>query len=171
MDDDALDKHRGSMPHPRTRLWYLLPIFFGVLVVIAIAIIPESIYSRNSTIISEEISKKPLQVYEINTECELLAAILNHEFDLPITELSKSFPDEANEAQQILDEIQINNGNATQEQESKIKVLFFSMIMKYFSINPDLKDSLYYMNEYPRDSLAWIDRIDPIFSKCNLTFR
>jgi len=171
MDDDALDKHRGTMPRPRTRLWYLLPIFFGVLVVIAIAIIPESTYSRNSTIISEEISKKPLQAYEINTECELLAAILNGEFDVPITELSKSFPDEANEAQQILDEIQTNNGNATQEQESKIKALFFSMIMKYFSINPDLKDSFYYMNEYPRDSLAWIDRIDSVLSKCNLTFR
>jgi len=170
MDDDDLDKHRGTMPRPRTRLWYLLPIFFGVLVVIAIAIIPESTYSRNSTIISEEISK-PLQVYEINTECELLAAILNHEFDVPITELSKSFPDEANEAQQILDEIQINNGNATQEQESKINALVFSMVSKYLSINPDLKDSFYYMNEYPRDSLAWIDRIDPIFSKCNLTFR
>ena len=90
---------------------------------------------------------------------------------MPITELSKSFPDEANEAQQILDEIQINNGNATQEQESKIKALIFSMVSKYLSINPDLKDSFYYMTEYPRDSLAWIDRIDPIFSKCNLTFR
>ncbi len=90
---------------------------------------------------------------------------------MPITELSKSFPDEANEAQQILDEIQINNGNATQEQESKIKALVFSMVSKYLSINPDLKDSFYYMNEHPSDSLAWIDRIDPLFSKCNLTFR
>ena len=53
MNDDALDKHHGNMPHPRTRLWYLLPIFFGVLVVIAIAIFPESTYSRNSTIIIE----------------------------------------------------------------------------------------------------------------------
>ena len=54
MDDDPLGRHRGTMPRPRTRLWYLLPIFFGILVVIAIAIIPESTYSSDNTLVSEE---------------------------------------------------------------------------------------------------------------------
>jgi len=148
---------------------FSLVLIFGMLN--AIGIIPGLTYSSDGTVIFEGISKNPFQVYEINTECELLAAILNNKFNVPITELSKSFPDEANEIQQILDKIEINNGIATPEQESKIKTLFFSLIMKHFSINPDLKDSLISMTEYPRDSLAWIDRIDPIFSKCNLTLR
>ncbi len=170
MDDEPLGRDVGN-PRTRIRMLYLIPIFFGILVVIAIAIASESTHATDNTAISEEISEKPLQVYEINTECELLAAILNGKFALPITELSKSFPDEVNQVQQIVDEIQTNNGIATKEQESKIKTLMFSMTAKYFSVNPDLEDLFFYMTEYPRDSLAWIDRIDPIFSKCNMTFR
>jgi len=148
---------------------FSLVFIFGMLN--AIGIIPGLTYSSDGTVIFEGISKNPLPVYKINTECELLAAILNGEFNVPLIALSRSFPDEANEAQQILDEIKINNGNATQEQSDRLNTLMFSMTSKYFSLNPDLKDSFYYMIHYPRDSLAWIDRIDPIFSKCNLILR
>ena len=29
MENDALKRYRG-IPHPKTRLWYMSPIFFGI---------------------------------------------------------------------------------------------------------------------------------------------
>ncbi len=103
MDDDPLGKHRGEMPRPRTRLWYLLPIFFGILVVIAIAIIPESTYSSNN-VISEAISKNPFQVYEIDTVCELADLMLENHFSFQSyhEDFEKQLPAEWNERISIL---------------------------------------------------------------------
>jgi len=103
MDDDSLGKHRSRVPRPRTRLWYLLSIFFGILLVIAtIALVFEPTYS--STVISEIISKNPLQVYEINTVCELADLLLENNFSFQSynEDFEKQLPAEWNERMSIL---------------------------------------------------------------------
>ena len=175
MDDDALDKHPGTMPRPRTRLWYLLPIFFGILlVVIAIAIIPESTYS--STVISEAISKNPFQVYEINTVCELADLLLenNFSFDQYNEDFEKQVPAKWNERMSALaaekkfwneltDEQITSRQYLTaeasieiQEIEKRVKRSYYTMIMKYFSVNPDLEGEFVALFEYMPLSILWL---------------
>ena len=170
MDDDALDKHPDTMPHPRTRLWYLLPIFFGILVVIAIAIIPESTYSRNNAIISEEISKEPLQVYEINTVCELADLLLENHFSFQSyrEDFEKQLPTEWNawmsyhkeSEENILKDYESKTLEEVirQEREQKIKLseLYSEMVIKYFSINPDLKGEFLALYQFFPLSLLWL---------------
>jgi len=175
MDDGSLGRHRGMMPRPRTRLWYLLPIFFGILlVVIAIAIIPESTYS--STVISEVISENPSQVYEINTVCELADLLLenNFSFDQYNEDFEKQVPAKWNERMSALaaekkfwneltDEQITSRQYLTaeasieiQEIEKRVKRSYYTMVMKYFSVNPDLEGEFFALFEYMPYSLLWL---------------
>ena len=146
IDDDPLGRHRGMMPRPRTRLWYLLPIFFGILVVIAIAITPE------------EISKNPFQVYEINTICEVADLMLenHHSFQSYKEDFEKQFPTLWNERESISAEVQKNNGLMTDEQLTRNREIYYEMIKKYFSVNPNLKNEFALL--YPNDPyvLLWL---------------
>jgi len=181
MNDDPLGKHRDTMPHPRTRLWYLLPIFFGILVVIAIAIIPESTYSSDNTVISKVISKNPFQVYEINTVCELEDLMLenNHNFKSYHEDFEKQVPAKWNERisalaaqekfwNELTDEQITSRQYLTaeasieiQEIEKRVKRSYYTMVMKYFSVNPDLEDTFILMYEnFPLD-LIWLKEYHP----------
>jgi len=176
MDDDPLDKHRGRMPRPRTRLWYLLSIFFGILLVIAaIALVFEPTYS--STVIFEGISKNPFQVYEINTVCELADLLLENHFSFQSyhEDFEKQLPTEWNERisalaakekfwKEISDQ-QKNLGSRylTAEEEitiqkidHRLKISYYTMIMKYFSVNPDLEGEFVALYEYLPYSLLWL---------------
>ena len=180
MDDDPLGKHRGRMPSPRTRLWYLLPIFFGVLLVIAaITLAFEPTYS--STVISEVISKNPFQVYEINTVCELADLMLenNHSFQSYFPDFEKQLPTEWNERisalaakekfwNKLTDEQRTPRGYLTdeaeieiQEIEHRLKISYYTMVMKYFSVNPDLEGEFLVLYEYLPYSLLWLKEYHP----------
>ena len=180
MDDDPLDKHRGRMPRPRKPLWYLLSIFFGILLVIAaIALVFEPTYS--STLISEIISKNPFQVYEINTVCELADLMLenNHSFQSYFPDFEKQLPTEWNERisalaakekfwNELTDEQKTPRGYLTaeaeieiQEIEHRLKILSYTMVMKYFSVNPDLEGTFLVLYEYLPYSLLWLKEYHP----------
>ena len=180
MDDDPLDKHRGRMPRPRKPLWYLLSIFFGILLVIAaIALVFEPTYS--STLISEIISKNPFQVYEINTVCELADLMLenNHSFQSYFPDFEKQLPTEWNERisalaakekfwNELTDEQKTPRGYLTdeaeieiQEIEHRLKILSYTMVMKYFSVNPDLEGAFLVLYEYLPYSLLWLKEYHP----------
>ena len=181
MDDDPLGKHRGRMPRPRKPLWYLLSIFFGILLVIAaIALVFEPTYS--STVIFEGISKNPFQVYEINTVCELADLMLenNHSFQSYHEDFEKQLPAEWNEIMSIqaesekfwkeISDQQKNLGSRylTAEEEiiikelqHKNKILTYTMIMKYFSVNPDLEGTFLVLYEYLPYSLLWLKEYHP----------
>ena len=180
MDDDPLGRHRGTMPRPRTRLWYLLPIFFGILLVIAaITLAFEPTYS--STLISEIISKNPLQVYEINTVCELADLMLenNHSFQSYFPDFEKQLPTEWNERisalaakekfwNELTDEQKTPRGYLTdeaeieiQEIEHRLKISYYTMVMKYFSVNPDLEGTFLVLYEYLPYSLLWLKEYHP----------
>ena len=180
MDDDPLGKHRGSMPRPRKPLWYLLSIFFGILLVIAaIALVFEPTYS--STLISEIISKNPFQVYEINTVCELADLMLenNHSFQSYFPDFEKQLPTEWNERisalaakekfwNELTDEQKTPRGYLTaeaeieiQEIEHRLKILSYTMVMKYFSVNPDLEGAFLVLYEYLPYSLLWLKEYHP----------
>ena len=169
MDDDPLDKHRGRMPRPRKPLWYLLSIFFGILLVIAaIALVFEPTYS--STLISEIISKNPFQVYEINTVCELADLLLENNFSFQSyhEDFEKQYPTEWNNRQSYYKESEENilknyesktlEQVIEQEKEQKIKlsVLYSEMVIKYFSINPDLKGEFVALYQFFPLSLLWL---------------
>ena len=180
MDDDPLGKHRGRMPRPRKPLWYLLSIFFGILLVIAaIALVFEPTYS--STVISEIISKNPFQVYEINTVCELADLMLenNHSFQSYFPDFEKQLPTEWNERisalaakekfwNELTDEQKTPRGYLTdeaeieiQEIEHRLKILSYTMVMKYFSVNPDLEGAFLVLYEYLPYSLLWLKEYHP----------
>ena len=175
MDDDPLGKHRGRMPSPRTRLWYLLPIFFGILVVTAIAIIPESTYSSDNTVISEEISKEPLQVYEINAVCELADLLLENNFSFQSyhEDFEKQLPTEWNAWQSYHKESEENilkdyesktlERVIEQEKEQKIKLseLYSEIVIKYFSIDPELKGEFLALYVLAPLSLLWLEDRHP----------
>jgi len=180
MDDDPLDKHRGRMSRPRKPLWYLLSIFFGILLVIAaIALVFEPTYS--STVISEAISKNPFQVYEINTVCELADLMLenNHSFQSYFPDFEKQLPTEWNERisalaakekfwNELTDEQRTPRGYLTdeaeieiQEIEHRLKISSYTMVMKYFSVNPDLEGEFLVLYEYLPYSLLWLKEYHP----------
>ena len=180
MNDDPLGKHRGMMPRPRKPLWYLLSIFFGILLVIAaIALVFEPTYS--STLISEIISKNPFQVYEINTVCELADLMLenNHSFQSYFPDFEKQLPTEWNERisalaakekfwNELTDEQKTPRGYLTdeaeieiQEIEHRLKILSYTMVMKYFSVNPDLEGAFLVLYEYLPYSLLWLKEYHP----------
>ena len=169
MDDDPLDKHRGRMPRPRKPLWYLLSIFFGILLVIAaIALAFEPTYS--STVISEIISKNSLQVYEINTICELADLLLENNFSFQSyhEDFERQYPTEWNDRQSYYKESEENilknyesktlEQVIEQEKEQKIKlnVLYSEIVIKYFSINPDLKGEFVALYQFFPLSLLWL---------------
>ena len=170
MNDDPLGRHGGKTSSPRTRLWYLLPIFFGILVVIAIAIISESTNSSDNSVISEAIFKNPLQVYEINTVCELADLLLENNFSFQSyhADFEKQFPTEWNDWQSYYKESEENilknyesktlEQVIEQETEQKIKLkqLYHKMPMKYFSINPELEDEYIALYEFVPLSLLWL---------------
>jgi len=170
MDDDPLGRHHGTMPRKRTRLWFLLSIFFGILLTIGIAVTSEPIYPGINTIIFEAISKNPFQVYEINTECELVEAIMDGVFYARMSEYYETIPDAINEIEQIAAEIKMNNSVATEEQKKRILELLTSGIPEYFSLNPDLLDTLIFLDEHPRGSLGWLDRMNSAINKCDLVY-
>ena len=176
MDDEPLDKHRGTTPRPRTRLWFLLALFFGILVTVAFGILSELIFSSDNTTISDGIFKNPLQIFEINTICELTDLILEngHSFQSYNEDIKKQVPDEWNEWQSTLDAVDKFWSELTDEQrttanyltveaeielkklEERVRPSYYRMIMKYFSINPDLKDEfalLFPNNPY---TLLWL---------------
>ena len=181
MDDDPLGRHRGTMSRPRTRLWYLLPIFFGILLTIGIAVISESIYPGIDTVISEAIPKNPFQVYEINTVCELADLMLenNHSFQSYFPDFEKQLPTEWNERisalaakekfwNELTDEQKTPRGYLTaeaeieiQEIEHRLKILSYTMVMKYFSVNPDLEGTFLVLYEYLPYSLLWLKEYHP----------
>ena len=169
MDDDPLGRHHDTMPRPRTRLWYLLPIFFGILLVIAaITLAFEPTYSSN--MISEAISKNPFQVYEINTVCELADLLLENNFSFQSyhEDFEKQYPTEWNDRQYYYKESEENilknyesktlEQVIEQEKEQKIKlnVLYSEMVIKYFSINPDLKGEFVALYQFFPLSLLWL---------------
>ena len=174
MDDDPLDKHRGRISHPRKPLWYLLSIFFGILLVIAaITLAFEPTYS--STVISEIISKNPFQVYKINTICELADLLLENNFSFQSyhEDFEKQYPTEWNNRQSYYKESEENilknyesktlEQVIEQEKEQKIKlnVLYSEIVIKYFSINPDLKGEFALL--FPNDpyNLLWLKEKHP----------
>ena len=180
MDDDPLDKHRGRMPRPRKPLWYLLSIFFGILLVIAaIALAFEPTYS--STVISEIISKNSLQVYEINTICELADLLLENNFSFQSysPDFEKQLPTKWNERisalaakekfwNELTDEQKTPRGYLTDEAEieiqkieNRIKISYYTMIMKYFSVNPELEGEFVALFEYMPLSLLWLKEYHP----------
>ena len=176
MDDDPLGKYRGRMPRPRTRLWYLLPIFFGILFVIAaIVLVFEPTYS--STVIFEGISKNPFQVYEINTVCELADLLLENHFSFQSyhEDFEKQLPAEWNERMSVLaakekfwkeiSDQQKNLGSryltaeeeiTIQKIEHRLKISYYTMIMKYFSVNLELGGEFLALYEYFPLSLVWL---------------
>ena len=181
MDDDPLDKHRGRISRPRKPLWYLLSIFFGILFVIAaIALVFEPTYS--STVISEIISNNPLQVYEINTVCELADLLLENHFSFQVymDDFEKQLPTEWNERMSIqaesekfwkeISDQQKNLGSryltaeeeiTIQKIEHRYKISSYTMIMKYFSVNPDLEGTFVALYEYNPLSLLWLKEYHP----------
>ncbi len=175
MDNDALKRYRGDISPPRTRLWYLLPIFFGILVVTVIAIIPESSYSNDSVVISEAVSKNPLQVYEINTVCELADLLLanNFSFQSYHKDFEKQLPTEWNawksyhkeSEENILKDYESKTLEQVieQEREQKIKLseLYSEMVIKYFSIDPELKGEFLTLYVLAPLSLLWLEDRHP----------
>jgi len=180
MNDDPLGKHRGMMPRPRKPLWYLLSIFFGILLVIAVIVLVfEPTYS--STVISEVISKNPFQVYEINTVCELADLLLenNFSFDQYKKDFEKQVPSEWNERMSALaaekkfwDELTdekitsrqyltAETSIEIQEIENRVKRSYYPMVMKYFSVNPDLEGEFVALFEYMPMSLLWLKEKHP----------
>jgi len=180
MDDVPLGKHRGRVSRPKTRLWYLLSIFFGILLVIAaIALVFEPTYS--STVISEIISKNPLQVYEINTVCELADLLLENNFSFQSyhEDFEKQLPTEWNERistlaakekfwNELTDEQKTPRRYLTDEAEitiqkieHRLKISYYTMIMKYFSVTPDLEGEFVALYEYMPWSLLWLKEYHP----------
>ena len=170
------------MPRPRTRLWYLLPIFFGILLTIGIAVISEPIYPSIDTVISEAISKNPFQVYEINTVCELADLLLENHFSFQVymDDFEKQLPTEWNERMSIqaesekfwkeISDQQKNLGSryltaeeeiTIQKIEHRYKISSYTMIMKYFSVNPDLEGTFVALYEYNPLSLLWLKEYHP----------
>ncbi len=149
-------------------------IIFGILN--AIATIPESTYSIDDTVISEAISKNPFQVYEINTVCELADLLLenNFSFDQYNEDFENQLPSEWNERMSALavekkfwdeltDEQITSRQHLTadasieiQEIEKRVKRSYYTMIMKYFSVNPDLEGEFVALFEYMPLSILWL---------------
>ena len=154
---------------------FSLVFIFGMLN--AIGIIPGLTYSSDGTVIFEEISKNPFQVYEINTVCELADLLLeNHfSFDQYKENFEKQLPTEWNERMSILaakekfwkeiSDQQKNLGSryltaeeeiTIQKIEHRLKILYYTMIMKYFSVNPELEGEFLALYEYFPLSLVWL---------------
>ena len=170
MNDDANRRHRGGISPQRTRLQYLIPIFFGLLlVIVAIAFTFETTYSSDRSTISEPISKNPFQIYEINTVCELADLLLanNFSFQSYHKDFEKQLPTEWNAWQSYHKESEENilkdyesktlEQVIEQEKEQKIKLseLYSEMVIKYFSINPDLKGEFLALYQFFPLSLLW----------------
>ncbi len=170
MDDDTIRRHRGGIPPQRTRLRYLIPIFFGVIIVVLIAFTFETTYSSDSSSISEAISKNPVQVYEINTVCELADLLLENHFSFQSyhEDFEKQHPTEWNAWKSYYKESEENilknyesktlEQVIEQEKEQKIKLskLYSETVIKYFSINPDLKGEFLALYELAPLSLLWL---------------
>ena len=159
---------------------FSLVFIFGMLN--AIGIIPGLTYSSDGTVIFEGISKNPFQVYEINTVCELADLMLenNHSFQSYSTDFEKQLPTEWNERisalaakekfwKEISDQ-QKNLGSryltaeeeiTIQKIEHRLKISYYTMIMKYFSVNPDLEGTFVVLYEYNPLSLLWLKEYHP----------
>ncbi|MCH7560717.1 MAG: hypothetical protein IIC67_05015 [Thaumarchaeota archaeon] len=175
MDDEPLDKHRGTT-RPRTRLWFLLALFFGILVIIAFGIISELMFSSDDIVISDGIFKNLLQVYEINTVCGLADLLLENHFSFQSyhEDFEKQLPTEWNERMSILESKEKFWNELTDEQitsrqtltaeaeitlqkiEHRSKISYYTMIMKYFSISPDLEGEFVALYENMPWSLLWL---------------
>ena len=158
---------------------FSLVFIFGMLN--AIGIIPGLTYSSDGTVIFEGISKNPFQVYEINTVCELADLLLeNHfSFDQYKQDFEKQVPAEWNERMSAMaaekkfwDELtdeQITSRQyltaeaeiTIQKIEHRLKISYYTMIMKYFSINPDLEGEFLALYEYNPLSLLWLKEYHP----------
>ncbi len=171
MNDDTNRRRRGGIPGQRRRLRYLIPIFFGMLlVIVAIAFAFETTYSSDSSRISEVISKNPFQVYEINTVCELADLLLENNFSFQSyhEDFEKQLPTEWNAWQSYHKESEENilkdyesktlERVIEQEREQKIKLseLYSDMVIKYFSINPELKGEFLALYHFVPWSLLWL---------------
>ncbi len=169
MDDDT--RHWGDIPPQRKRLRYLIPMFCGILLVfVVIAFTFETTYSSDSSTISDAISKNPLQVYEINTVCELADLLLENNFSFQSyhEDFEKQLPNEWNAWQSYHKESEENilknyesktlEQVIEQETEQKIKLseLYSEVVIKYFSINPDLKGEFLALYELAPLSLLWL---------------
>ncbi|MCH7560478.1 MAG: hypothetical protein IIC67_03765 [Thaumarchaeota archaeon] len=158
---------------------FSLVIIFGMLN--ATGIISEVTYSSDSTVIFEGISENPFQVYEINTVCELADLLLENNFSFSSyqEDFEKEVPDEWNEWKstieakkkfwsELTDEQRTDDQYLTteaeielQEVEQKVKPSYYRMIMKYFSINPDLEGEFLVLYEYLPYSLLWLKEYHP----------
>ena len=158
---------------------FSLVFIFGMLN--AIGIIPGLTYSSDGTVIFERISKNPFQVYEINTVCELADLMLenNHSFQSYFPDFEKQLPTEWNERisalaakekfwNELTDEQKTPRGYLTdeaeieiQEIEHRLKISSYTMVMKYFSINPDLEGEFLVLYEYLPYSLLWLKEYHP----------
>ncbi|KAG2477238.1 MAG: hypothetical protein NPMRTH1_1250019 [Nitrosopumilales archaeon] len=157
---------------------FSLVFIFGMLN--AIGIIPGLTYS--SAVISEVISKNPFQVYEINTVCELADLMLENHFSFQVymDDFEKQLPTEWNERMSIqaesekfwkeISDQQKNLGSRylTAEEEITIqkiehrnKISSYTMVMKYFSVNPDLEGTFVALYEYNPLSLLWLKEYHP----------
>ena len=154
---------------------FSLVFIFGMLN--AVGIIPGLTYSSDGTVIFEGISKNPFQVYEINTVCELADLVLENHFSFQVymDDFEKQLPTEWNERMSILaakekfwkeiSDQQKNLGsryltaeedNIITELENREKLLYYTMIMKYFSVNPELEGEFLALYEYFPLSLVWL---------------
>ena len=158
---------------------FSLVFIFGMLN--AIGIIPGLTYSSDGTVIFEGISKNPFQVYEINTVCELADLMLenNHSFQSYFPDFEKQLPTEWNERisalaakekfwNELTDEQKTPRGYLTdeaeieiQEIEHRLKISYYTMVMKYFSVNPDLEGTFLVLYEYLPYSLLWLKEYHP----------
>ena len=158
---------------------FSLVFIFGMLN--AIGIIPGLTYSSDGTVIFEGISKNPFQVYKINTVCELADLMLenNHSFQSYFPDFEKQLPTEWNERisalaakekfwNELTDEQKTPRGYLTdeaeieiQEIEHRLKISYYTMVMKYFSINPDLEGTFLVLYEYLPYSLLWLKEYHP----------
>jgi len=147
---------------------FSLVFIFGMLN--AIGIIPGLTYSSDGTVIFEGISKNPFQVYEINTVCELADLLLENNFSFQSyhEDFEKQYPTEWNDRQSYYKESEENilknyesktlEQVIEQEKEQKIKLseLYSEIVIKYFSINPDLKGEFVALYQFFPLSLVWL---------------
>jgi len=155
----------------------VMGIIGGVIIAVFASIISLGLTtSSDNTIISEAISKNPFQVYEINTVCELADLLLENKFSFEQyhEDFEKQVPAEWNErmsaltaekkfwnelADEQITSSQYLTAEASveiQEIENRIKILYYTMIMKYFSINPELEGEFVALYQYVPMSLLWL---------------
>jgi len=155
------------------------PVIIIAIVLVAGIGVYAVVYSTDD-VIFEGIPTNPLQVYEINTVCELADLILEnrHSFSSYNEDFEKRVPTEWNEWRSTLDAEDKFMRELTDEQrdgdyltteaemelqelEKKVRPAYYKIIMKYFSINPDLKGEFALL--FPNDpyNLLWLKEKHP----------